>query len=125
MNIQYIKQRIFLVVLPVLLLSSKIAQAQAPDADPDGGSGAPLKSVDDILKLLDKIQQWAAQIFWIIAIIAVFYSAYLYATSAGDKAAITKARDQLKYAILAMAIAILAYGLPELVKNILSAGAGG
>jgi magnesium-transporting ATPase (P-type) len=120
-----IKKHIFTLALPLLLLSSKIAQADNPGGDPPGGSGAPLKSFDDILKLLDKVQQWAAQIFWIIAIIAVFYSAYLYATSGGDKTAVTKARDQLKYAIIAMAIAILAYGLPELIKNILGAGAGG
>jgi hypothetical protein len=61
----------------------------------------------------------AANIFWIMALILVIYSAYLYLTSGGDKTAVTTARNYLMYAIIAMAVAIVSYGLPQFVKSVL------
>lgn len=117
---------LFITITTVALLTPVISNAQG--SSPSAGSGgtssndAPIKSITDIIKLLDKFQTYVARIFWIIAIISVFYSAFLYATSGGNEKNTGKARDQLFYAVIAMAIAIMAYGLPQLIKSILSSG---
>ncbi len=120
---------IFTTLIFTILAIPTVTNAQNPSPTPGGNtsggtsggsSDAPLKSVDEIIKWLDKIQQYVARIFWIIAIIAVFYSAFLYATSGGDPKNTGKARESLLYVAIAMAVAIMAYGLPQLIKSILS-----
>lgn len=100
---------IFLTLAPVL-----VSPVQAEDPP-------PVTTVKDIVKILDKLQVYIADIFWIIAVVAVLYSAYLYALSGGSDKKIGAAKDQLIYAAIAIAIALMAYGLPTLIKNILLA----
>ncbi len=86
---------------------------------------APIKSVNDIVKLAGTILSWMANVFWIAAIMAVFYAGFLYLGSSADPERVKKAKKQLLYAVVAMAIGWMAWGLPALVENFLSGDSGG
>jgi hypothetical protein len=103
--------------------------AQADDlnikpVNPPKTTNAILTEDEDILDIFRFVLRQAANIFWILAIIFIFYSAYLYLTSAGDKTAVTTARNYLMYAIIAMAIGIISYSIPGLVQDILKTATG-
>lgn len=97
----------------------KIKPVEPPKTD-----NPVLKETEDILDILKFVLAQAAIIFWILAIIAIFYSAYLYLTSAGDKTAVATARNYLMYAIAAMAIGIISYSVPGLIQDILKTATG-
>jgi type IV secretory pathway TrbL component len=79
----------------------------------------PIKSGNDILTLFKTILKNAAFLFWIIATIFVFYAGYLFAASGNDPKQLSAAKDQLKYAVIAVAVGLMAYGLPTFVSNFL------
>lgn len=86
------------------------------------GSTGPIQDPRQVIGLLNAILVWVASAFWILAVIFVFYAAYIYLTAGGDPERIKKAHKQLLYAVIAIAVALMAYGMPLLVRNILSAG---
>jgi hypothetical protein len=86
---------------------------------------APITSVSGIVNLAGTILTWMARIFWIAAIMAVFYAGFLYLGSSADPERVKKAKTQLLYAVVAMAIGLMAWGLPALVENFLSGDSGG
>jgi hypothetical protein len=104
----------FWVLMPVLSLAQG---GNLQDPPP-----APITTVQQILDLIDKVLTWFARIFWIFAIGAVFYSAFLFLTASGNPERVKKAKNQLLYAVIAMAIGILAWGAPKLIENVLGGG---
>lgn len=80
---------------------------------------APIRDVEGLIALAERIAGWTARIFWAVAVIAVLYSGYLFLTAGGDAEKVTKARKQLLYAVIAMAIGVMAFGFPALVESIL------
>jgi magnesium-transporting ATPase (P-type) len=96
----------------------------APNPAEQGITG-PLTGPLSIISLINMISVWVATIFWIAAAGAVFYSAYLYLTAAGKEERAGKAKKQLLYAIIAMVIGIMSYGLPLLIEITLYCGASG
>jgi len=83
---------------------------------------APIQDIAGIDRFVGAVLTWVSGIFWTIAIIAVFYAAYLFLNASGDEERVSKAKRQLLYAIIAMAIAIMAPGLKPLIRNILGGG---
>jgi len=81
---------------------------------------APIKTSDDIIYVIIKLFKIMAQIFWILAIAASFYAGYLYLLSGGNEEKTGKAKKMLLYAVIAIAIGLMAYGLPTLVYNFLN-----
>ena len=81
---------------------------------------APLTKVQDIVDLARKVGTWVATIFWIAAVGAIFYAGFLYLTAGDDTERVKKAKKQLMYSIIAIALGVMAYGMPELVKSFLS-----
>ncbi len=79
----------------------------------------PIDSVDDIISVINQIGVWLATIFWIAAAASVFYAGFIYMTAADDTEKIKKAKKQVLYTIIAVALGIMAYGFPVLVKSIL------
>ncbi len=61
--------------------------------------------------------KWA---FWILAAIMIIYAAFIYLTAGGDPEKVKKASHMLLYAAIAMAVALLATVLPNLVASIVS-----
>ncbi len=83
------------------------------------GATGPLQSVCNVIGLVNNILFWFSTLFWIFAGIFVFYAAFLYLTARGDENQVSKAHHQLIWAVVAIAIALLAGGLPYLVFTFL------
>jgi len=86
---------------------------------PAAPQGAPLTSVSSVVNLVNTILLWVSGVFWIAAAGFVFYAAYLYLTASGNPERVSKAHRQLLWAVVAIAIGVLAAGLPTLIKNLL------
>lgn len=57
-------------------------------------------------------------IFFIIAIIVLLYAAFLYLTASGDEEKVEKAKKMLVNALIAAAIAILAFGIQAIATGL-------
>jgi hypothetical protein len=74
----------------------------------------------DIPTLVDKIATWLLEIGAVIATIIVLWAAFLFMTSGGNEARVTMARKTLWYAIIGMAVLLLAKGVTSIIQNFLS-----
>ena len=81
---------------------------------------SPINTATDIINVFNKISVWIATAFWIAAAIAIFYAAYLYLTASDNEEKVKKAHKQLLYSVIAIAVALMAYGFPTLIENILT-----
>lgn len=126
----------------VLLLGVESALAQFPGT-PGGGGGSPtggssggvtavaprvgspptdtgpIEDPQELIDLVAAIVKWLAIIFWIAAVGFIFYAAYIYLTAGGDPERIKKAHKQLLYAVIAIAVALMATGLPFFIDQVL------
>ncbi|MDP2945847.1 MAG: pilin [bacterium] len=74
----------------------------------------------DIPTLINTIAVWLLGIGLTIAVIIVIWAAFLFMTSGGSKERITMARKTLLYAIIGLVVLLLATGVTEFIKNVLS-----
>ncbi len=73
----------------------------------------------DIPTLIGTIATWLLGIGTTIATIIVLWSAFLFMTSGGSSARVTQARQTLLYAVIGLAVLILADGVALLIQNFL------
>ncbi|MBI2446267.1 MAG: hypothetical protein HYV51_00395 [Parcubacteria group bacterium] len=73
----------------------------------------------DIPTLIVKIASWLLGIGTVLATIVVLWSAFLFMTSGGSQTRVTLARQTLWYAIIGLAVLILADGVALLIQNFL------
>lgn len=120
-------------ILPVLLLTLAMssvaplmASAQGGNAyvgpvvlPPDTKAPISINGGNDVLGLLRIALNWFAIAFWIFAAGFIFYAAYLFlfAGHTGDN---KKGKSALIYAIIAIIIGIIAYGLPNAIQQFVS-----
>ena len=96
-------------VLPILGL----AQIQEPPT--------PVTSMSEVYDILVKVMRWIFTFLLIFAVIFLFLAAFSYLTAAGDPEKIGKAKNQLIYAIVAIAIALVARGIEFILRDLLGA----
>ena len=95
-----------------------------------GASGAVAKTITipnplgsggkDIPTLINTIATWLLGIGSTIAVIIVIWAAFLFMTSGGNQVKVTTARKTLWYAIIGLAILLLAKGVTSIIQNFLS-----
>lgn len=78
-----------------------------------------ITSVNQIFDLINRIVGYIQALFWIGATVFIFYAAYLYLTAAGDPEKVGAARSQLIYAVVAMAVALIAFAIPTIIQSFL------
>jgi len=71
-----------------------------------------------IIDMLNKIADWIFTIFLAVAVIFIILAAIKFLTSGGDPGKVQSARDSLLYALIGVAVALLAKGLVALVRVI-------
>ncbi|MEK7089343.1 MAG: hypothetical protein AAB920_00820 [Patescibacteria group bacterium] len=73
--------------------------------------------------------QWVMAIFFLVATIFILMAGFKYLTAGGDTAKIDEAKHMLTYAIVGIAVGLLAFAIPEIVRSFLgvtlTAPAGG
>lgn len=80
-------------------------------------TGIPTTGGGVLAKIL-LVASWVFAIFVAISVIFIVVSAFEFVTAQGDPTKITKARMSLIYAVIGIAIALLAVGIPTVIRNI-------
>jgi len=80
----------------------------------------PISTLEEGTSLLQGLLNWLQLIFFIVASIFIMLAAFYYLTAAGDEEKLKKAKQQLVFAIIAIAIALFSTGIRLLVENLLS-----
>jgi uncharacterized membrane protein len=101
-----------------------LAQGALPPTP--GGVVAPtvIASLGGVSGLLCTVVNWMFYFLIILAIIFVMIAAYGYLTAAGDPDKVKAASNRLIYAAVAVAVGILAKGVPFIVATLLITGGG-
>ena len=123
----FIKNKKLASILSFILVASPsmmaLAQQPPPIVQPPLGGPGPVQSPEEAISLLRQVLVWLATIFWILAVIFIFWSAFNYLTARGDQEKADKAKKMLWYAIVAIAIGLMAYAIPTFVDRFLRARA--
>ena len=93
-----------------LVCKAGICQAELPQGPQSGG---------EILRIIDAIGDWVFGIFMLIAVIFILLALFDFITGGGDPAKITTARQKLIYAVVGVALALVAGGIDNILRNIL------
>jgi len=72
----------------------------------------------EIVTMVNTISNWVFTIFLAVAVIFIIMAAIKFLTSGGDPGKVSSARDSLLYALIGVAVAVLAKGLVALVRVI-------
>lgn len=78
-----------------------------------------IRDIYDISDRLVTLVNWVTGLFFVAAVLFLFYAAFLYLSAAGDAEQLKKAKNQLIYSIIAIAIALLAGSVRFIVENLL------
>ena len=118
---------IALLFLP--LLTSAISPDQVTPENIAGGGvikveKSPIQNVSGIVGIVAGVVKWIYIIFFIIAVMYVLFAAFAYLTENDDSEKMKVVHSRIKYAAIAIAVAILAIGLELIVKNFLTTGGG-
>ncbi|MFA6136188.1 MAG: hypothetical protein WC705_02420 [Candidatus Paceibacterota bacterium] len=95
-------------------LRSPITGLNSVSAQP-GGSWSAKQVVFGIIR-------WIYTIFFIVAVLFILLSAYNFIQGGSNDAKVKIARAQLKYAVIAIVVAILGAGIPIIIDNFLRSG---
>ncbi len=109
---------VFSMFLP--FLTGAITPGTIPSAGELGIPESPIEEPEGLLYVVAGVVEWVYVIFLIIAVMYVLFAAYNYLTGASEPEKIKKARSQLIYAAIAIAVALLAVAFVSIVKNLLT-----
>lgn len=95
--------------------------AVAPDAKTEAGKLAKgsISDPQQILTILTTIVKYTYTIFFIVAIIFIIIAAFSFLTAQGDPEAIKKARAQILWACVAIAIALISMGAAQIIQGLM------
>ncbi|MEX1014424.1 MAG: hypothetical protein WDZ80_04665 [Candidatus Paceibacterota bacterium] len=98
---------------------NNVALGQIPDRDATTDTVA-IDSLDDIEGILTNILGWLYTIFFIAAAGFILLGAFVYLTAGGNEDNIKKAKNYFLYSIIAIVVALVAFGIDNLVESVLT-----
>lgn len=101
-------------IISALMLLPLLVIAQAPPPTP-----TVITSYGDVIRVINIIGNWMFGLLLALAAIFIIYAAFLYLTAAGDEDKIKQAKNIIIYAIIAIAVSILARGIVVVVQSLL------
>jgi hypothetical protein len=87
-----------------------------------GQSGSNIRSIEGVVAGLETAIGWIQNIVLVLAVILILYAAFLYITSAGDEGKVGTAKKALLYAVIGIAIVLLANSITPIIAQLLQAG---
>jgi len=109
---------IFIALTAVLSATSALAiQAQGPEAADILDS--PVKDVTTIQQIFINIIGWIYTVFFAVAVLFILLAAYNFVTSSGSEDKVSLAKNQLKYAVIAIVVALVASGVSVVIERFL------
>jgi hypothetical protein len=116
-------KKIALYALPItagIFLAVFFAAAQA---SPEPTS--VITNVNQILNIVRYVVKLVYWLFFLIAVLFVIFAAFTYLTAGGAEVKVKKATNMLIYAVVAVVVALIAWGIESIVRNALMQGTGG
>jgi len=92
--------------------SFALAETSVPGTITDSG----IESMADVVELIEDIAGWFQVIVLAIAVFMIIWAGFTWMIAGGDDEKLTKARQTLIYALVGIAVVVVAYGLVELMK---------
>lgn len=109
-------QKFFILGIQVGLAVSPLVFAQSMPAQPL--PQAPITTMGGVIGFINTIINWMFTFLIILSVFFFILAAFDYLTSAGSSEKTEKAKNRLIYGIVAIAVAILARGIPLIVGNL-------
>ncbi len=111
------------------LINKSYAASVSPGEIPGAGAleitqDSPIKEPQGIIDVIRGVVKWIYIIFFIIAVMFILFAAFNYLGGGEDAEKTKTAHNQIKYAAIAIAVALLAVGLEIIVKNFLQSKGG-
>jgi len=107
--------------LSTLILISLISLFMLPALIPVMAAGDPIiETLDDFDTLVEKIVNWFSGFVLIVAVLFILVAAWTFLTAGGNPESVAKARQMLIYALIGIAVAVLAWGMVPLITNVLT-----
>lgn len=104
--------------LGVTVIAAMLLLPLAGFAQTDPGD-ISIRSEGALLGLILRILGLIRTLFWIAVVFLILLAAFKYLTSMGDPKGAAEANTMLKYAVIAIVIALVATSLPYLVRSLL------
>ncbi|MBN2197799.1 hypothetical protein JW698_01210 [Candidatus Wolfebacteria bacterium] len=82
--------------------------------------GSPIDDPDDVFVILAKIVKYTYTIFFIIAIIFIIIAAFNFLTGGDQPEKIKSAKNQIFWAVIAIAIALISTGAAQIIKSFIT-----
>jgi hypothetical protein len=106
-------KKYFYITLSILI--PFLAGAQNIPRQPQTGITTPQK----VIQLIEKASGWFYSALVALAILFIIYAAFKFLTAGGDEKKVGEAKQQLIYAIIALAVAMLATGIVKVLQQFL------
>ncbi|MEK7634681.1 MAG: hypothetical protein AAB396_02265 [Patescibacteria group bacterium] len=115
------KSKILFTILSIavfsLLIGSSVLAVTIPGITQTGPT-----TVSGVVDILRNIVKWVYIVFFIIAVMFILFAAYTYLMASGDPEGVTKARNEIIYAAVAIIVALLAVGFDTAIATFLQTG---
>ena len=83
-------------------------------------TGQGPQSVSDVMNLLTKAVTYLYTAFYIVAVGYILWAAFTFLQAGGDAKKVEEAKNKLKYAVIAIVIALVASGVSKILSGFLS-----
>jgi len=105
-----------------IILTPVLVSAQGISITPEA---PPAYGADDVLGILPRIINYAFGFLIAVVVLMIIIAAYMFITAGGSSDRITSARKFLMFALIGLAVGVLAQGLVALVRLIVGTPGGG
>ncbi len=116
------KKILVLLFLGLMLLPSGILATVTPPADPGGGPDATISDVTEVWTLIIAVRNWLFAILGVVVVIMLGVAAFQFITASGNDEKIGNARKMVTYALIGVAVMLLAGGVIALVESFITLG---
>ncbi|MDD5098916.1 MAG: hypothetical protein PHP35_01050 [Candidatus Colwellbacteria bacterium] len=79
---------------------------------------ADVSSIDDVVAIINRVGGALSAVFFAVAAVYIIMAGWTFLQSKGEAAKLKSARDQVIYAAVAIAVALLAYSIRPIVESI-------
>lgn len=85
-----------------------------------GSADCPITTPEGIFNILKTVVQWTYTIFFVVAVLFILLAAYTFLTAKDDPGKIKSATNQIFWAAVAIAIALIAVGATQIIQKIIN-----
>lgn len=78
-----------------------------------------IDSPEDVIEVIEKLSGWMYSVLIGLAVVFIILAAYQFLMAGGDSEKVTKAKNSILYAVLAVVVALLATGIVKIVQELL------